>query len=177
MKLYVAGISFKYAQMPLDHFSKTKCIIDSLKEIHQDAVTALGKDASVMIVLQEYALTEKDIPNKEKKECLKRLTAAVKSYKENHKDTLKTMILIPGSFAATEKFSECSNPEKRIKQTRENYNKNFDNNPLFTSDDICYRYYTNAKEMITSNSIYQSTCYQNSAYIITSEPNVKNDKT
>jgi len=164
MKIYVAGIHL----LPNgNHKSKTQVIINQLPDICNNAKKLMGKDVITIIVLQEYALTKTAIPNSEKKKCLKQLEEAAQKY--------NNVVLIPGSFSAYEKFSACVNTEKRKAKIVENYTKNLEN-PEFARDPLFIQDFLQTKHKFTTDTLDQSICLQNSAYILSSELNSKKIK-
>src|SRR5438445_2719029 len=105
MKFYIAGITINNSTY---NSAKKNCatLKSMLHDIDKDAKKAQGKNVITILVLQEYAFTEKAIDNQEKKECLALLHKAIRSY--------ENVILIPGSFASYEVLSSASDKEKTI---------------------------------------------------------------
>lgn len=170
MKIYVAGINTlenysrknqNYIGKDLNYNKLTETIINKMNEIRNDAVNLMGDDVITILVLQEYAFTSKAIANKDKKICLDKLEKAVKNY--------KNFLFVPGTFAAYELFSEVQNPEKRKAKIVENYNKHLNNSRRL--DAKFMRDYSDAKNKFITDTLNQSICLQNSAYILSSDTN------
>src|SRR5438445_338918 len=69
MKFYIAGITINNSTY---NSAKKNCatLKSMLHDIDKDAKKAQGKNVITILVLQEYAFTEKAIDNQEKKECI-----------------------------------------------------------------------------------------------------------
>lgn len=91
--VYVAGFRFSNI-LPNDTTLDLAALLNSqLDQIHQEAVSVLGKNVLVVLVLHEYGFTPKTIEAAEKKLCYKKLKSAVSRF--------KNFILIPGTIAYT----------------------------------------------------------------------------
>lgn len=103
MSFYIAGItfdnSFKSNGSSQNTDPKEMCayLIKLLPQIIHDAKKEAG-NATVVIALEEYALTPQAISKKEKNKLLKLLQAAIKPY--------DNVILVPGSITYTHQLNK-----------------------------------------------------------------------
>ncbi|WP_419421640.1 hypothetical protein ACNVED_16830 (plasmid) [Legionella sp. D16C41] len=118
MKYYICGIELEnFKKLPL--VDKAYHIGQHLAQINQDAKVALGESYTLIIVLQEYALTASSVTKEEKNQCLEIL--------QNYVNKYENLILVPGSFSFyTLQVLNSKKQELKKRKLLDNYQKNDD---------------------------------------------------
>ena len=157
MKFYVAGI-----RITDDHYynsttlENTNRIIDLLDHIQHDASHALGDNATVIVILEEYALTPSAIPADQRREALMKLQQAVKKFKNT--------IIIPGSLSSYEIFTDTTRQQNKLNKLQLNH-QTIANSSALTNVSAGYD-----KQIVNAMSNSDSSnclLLQNTAYILT----------
>lgn len=164
MNFFVAGIDLVYGFGKKTLQDKTNDVIRTLHQIQEDAIQESGKDAVIIVVMHEYAMTLKAVTASEKKQAVSMLQKAVQQF--------DNMMLIPGSIAYEETYQDKSH--RKTKKMLANYQR------LKQDDIVKYSvlepYLSEIEDKRRSRKLNNSHHLQNSAYIFTALERFKHSK-
>lgn len=167
MNIFVAGIKLSDSNKEKSVAYNTRKLVKLLVEIMQDAHEACGDDCLVVVALPEYAFTKAAVTIEEKNASLYVLQNAVRQYPK--------LVLIPGSYAATQRLVDNQKGQAKKNKITRNYatlfvKSEYAKDKHFQDEEAAFKNY------LDSGMIGSKLLLQNAAYVLTAEDKIKHHK-